>query len=68
MKSWKELIKGCPDLSHLALRGYGVADKKANILLKVFLFQSFACILQNFIVAYVALIVTFLDSGRCGEM
>lgn len=33
-KSCSQLIKGCPELSHLALRGYGVADRRANMLLK----------------------------------
>ena len=45
-KSCNQLIKGCPDISYLALRGYGVADKRANILLKVCLFQSSACVLE----------------------
>ena len=46
-KSCNQLIKGCPDLSYLALRGYGVADRRANILLKVRVCSiASACIVQ----------------------
>lgn len=30
-----QLVKGCTNISYLALRGYGVADQRANILVKV---------------------------------
>ncbi|XP_024377940.1 F-box protein SKIP17 isoform X1 [Physcomitrium patens] len=33
-KSCNQLIKGCPDLSYLALRGYGVSDRRVFMLLK----------------------------------
>lgn len=49
-KSCSHLIKGCPELSHLALRGYGVADRRANMLLKVPVWQQFPgclCIVKS---------------------
>lgn len=34
-RACNQLVKGCTNISYLALRGYGVADERANILVKV---------------------------------